>query len=254
MGNGDGTFQDGVRYETETSPVMVVARDLDGDLIQDLAVANLNAYDVSVLHGVGDGTFVSAGSYGAEDYPFSIAVGDFDGNGTEDLAVANRLGNDVSILLNEGASAPWHTLAATLSKEYAYSIGMFDAPLYRIRDEIFAFSPAGKELTRIMYRNAAELAEIAVEDGNLRSRLFSAAILLSRMGSKFLDSGYAATDIPFDKRTCDKMTSTITALRRSASLELSKDLDYVQTVIDRSSGKRVRQLKTMYRLTQVFHR
>ena len=55
--------------------------DLDGDGDNDLAVANFNRDNVSVLLNRGDGTFVNDVLYGVGDGPRSVAIGDVDGAG-----------------------------------------------------------------------------------------------------------------------------------------------------------------------------
>jgi hypothetical protein len=69
----------------------------------DLAVANFNANNVSVLLGNGDGTFQPAQTFGADSLPFSVAVGDFNDDGMPDLAVANFGSTNVSVLINNTA-------------------------------------------------------------------------------------------------------------------------------------------------------
>jgi hypothetical protein len=76
--------------------------DFNGDGIPDLAVANLDSNNVSVLLGNGDGTFQTARNFSAGSGPFSVAVGDFTGNGVSDLAVANAGSDTVSVLLGNG--------------------------------------------------------------------------------------------------------------------------------------------------------
>ncbi len=96
LGNGDGTFQTAVGYDTAAVSVMV--GDFNGDGKADLAVVNVG---VSILLGNGDGTFQSAVNYNAEtSSPASIMVGDFNGDGKADLAVTS--GNGVSVLLGNG--------------------------------------------------------------------------------------------------------------------------------------------------------
>ncbi len=74
--------------------------DLNGINGPDLAVANIDSDDVSVLLNQGNGTFAVAVNYDAGDGPFSVAIGDLDGVGGPDLAVANLSSDDVSVLLN----------------------------------------------------------------------------------------------------------------------------------------------------------
>ncbi len=91
--------------DTGSNPKAVAVGDFNGDGIPDLAVANLNSGDVSILLGNGDGSFQPAHNYAAGAVPVALAVGDFTGNGILDLAVANnadaRTGG-VSVLLGNG--------------------------------------------------------------------------------------------------------------------------------------------------------
>src|SRR5262250_2101754 len=91
-------------------PVSVAVGDFNGDGLQDLAVANHEAYDgpdgISVLLGNGDGTFQEAINFGSGGNVASfVAVGDFNGDGVQDLVVANYGDFDsgnVSVLLGNG--------------------------------------------------------------------------------------------------------------------------------------------------------
>jgi hypothetical protein len=100
--------------------------------IQDLAVANQNSDNVSILLGNGDGTFVTtpALTFGVGDRPVSVAVGDFDGDDVLDLAVTNVISDDVSILLGDGdgtftqaADSPITTVG---SGPWAVAVGNFN--------------------------------------------------------------------------------------------------------------------------------
>jgi hypothetical protein len=85
----------------------IASDDIDGDGNMDLAVANDDTDDVSVLWGNGDGTFTpadtafSVGTASIES-PVAIAIADIDGNGKKDIVTANDFADTVSVLLNQG--------------------------------------------------------------------------------------------------------------------------------------------------------
>ena len=98
LGNGDGTFQPAVIYNSAYSYnlMSIAVADVDGDGNLDLLVANECADAacasgaVGVLLGNGDGTFQPGVSYPSGGYyTRSIAVADLNGNGKLDLVVAN---------------------------------------------------------------------------------------------------------------------------------------------------------------------
>src|SRR5207253_6356815 len=85
-----------------TDPQSVSVGDFNGDGRPDVAVANHNSSNVSVLLGNGNGTFQAAVNYGVGTLPYSVSVGDFNGDGKPDLAVANYGSNNLSVLLGNG--------------------------------------------------------------------------------------------------------------------------------------------------------
>src|SRR5437867_2555895 len=99
--------------------------DVNGDGRPDLAVANVNSGDVSVLLGNGDGTFQPALTFAAGYAPYSVAVGDFNGDGRPDLATI--AGTGVSVLLGngDGTFQPALTFAAGNSP-FSLAVGDFN--------------------------------------------------------------------------------------------------------------------------------
>jgi hypothetical protein len=80
-------------------------RDFNGDGNQDLATANRNGSNISVLLGDGAGSFSPSSNFATGSAPESVAVGDFNGDGRQDLAVANSNSNNVSVLLRQCPAA-----------------------------------------------------------------------------------------------------------------------------------------------------
>jgi len=103
IGNGDGTFQDGEPVATgsdlsELRPSALVAMDLNGDGVSELAIANSGSDDVTVAGFV----FGLVEQVPVGDYPIAICAADLDGDGRMDLATANALSGDLSLLLGNG--------------------------------------------------------------------------------------------------------------------------------------------------------
>ena len=91
LGNGDGTFQNQVRYAAGTGPDALVAGDFNGDGRTDLAVANYGSNDVSVLLGL-NGTFAAPGPFAINPHATPL-VADLSGDGADDVMVINGAGD-----------------------------------------------------------------------------------------------------------------------------------------------------------------
>jgi hypothetical protein len=89
LGNGNGTFQTPVHYDTGVSPGSVVTGDFNGDGKLDLAVLDGSGTSVSILLGNGDGTFKPRVPYLAGVNDTSLTLGDFNGDGILDIALSD---------------------------------------------------------------------------------------------------------------------------------------------------------------------
>jgi VCBS repeat protein len=103
-GNGDGSFQLLGGVAVGKGPTDLIAAELTGDGVLDLAVAQPHPGTVHVLVGNGDGSFQPPVSYAVSATRILVA-GDFDGDNDLDLAAADYFpwGNGkVLVLINSG--------------------------------------------------------------------------------------------------------------------------------------------------------
>jgi hypothetical protein len=110
LGNGDGSFQDGVVYASATDLYgQLAAADVNGDgridLILEVGCCGTHESDVAVLLGNGDGSFQAPVFYPVSTGVQFVAAGDFNGDGSTDLVSSN--GEDpyaLSVLLQTPAT------------------------------------------------------------------------------------------------------------------------------------------------------
>jgi hypothetical protein len=98
LGNGDGTFQAPVSYNTAYEGFSAAVADVNGDGKLDIITNG-----VSVLLGNGDGTFTNGGGVPISNnqfLPSAPVLGDFNGDGKLDVAVSS--GSTIYLLLGNG--------------------------------------------------------------------------------------------------------------------------------------------------------
>jgi len=109
LGNGDGTFQAAVPYDTLNNANGVVVGDFNNDGHLDMAVSTASAGSsfafITIFPGNGDGTFGSGVTLTSGALPSGIVAADFNGDGGLDLATANGTTSgdtgSATVLLNE---------------------------------------------------------------------------------------------------------------------------------------------------------
>jgi Big-like domain-containing protein/VCBS repeat protein len=117
LGNGDGTFQGAVTYDSGVkAAISVTVSDVDGDVRPDLLLAGYSG--LGVLLGNGDGIFQPALTYGSGgSVATSVVAADVNGDGKPDLVTGNVYANNgvdgaVGVLLNN--SGPRNPTSTTL--------------------------------------------------------------------------------------------------------------------------------------------
>ena len=109
LGNGDGTLQTAVTYESGGPYAWSTAlADLDSDGKVDILVADQNGSTLGVLLAHGDGTFQAAETYSAPGQAELVATADVNGDGRPDAVVAAG-GNWVDVFLNALGLSPTTT-------------------------------------------------------------------------------------------------------------------------------------------------
>ena len=127
LGNGDGTFQTAVTYNSVPDCESLAVADVNGDGKADLIVVSVDTQgSVGVLLGNGDGTFQTAVTYdrgGTDGYRVGVAVADVSGDGKPDLLVANNCPSDgncnsggvVGVLINTTMQLTTTALVSSLN-------------------------------------------------------------------------------------------------------------------------------------------
>jgi hypothetical protein len=106
IGDGTGNFTPAASSPEAAGDVAIQVEvgDYNRDGKQDLAVADLLSFDVTILLGDGAGDFTAAGTSPEMviTRPWTITTGDFDRNGIEDLAVVYQNTTTLTLLNGDG--------------------------------------------------------------------------------------------------------------------------------------------------------
>ena len=183
LGNGNGTFQPEINFDTGNQAVGGIAvADLNSDGKLD-AVATSGDYRnglVGVVLGNGDGTFQPAISYSSRgSHPDAIVVADLNGDNQPDIVVANFYDGNVSVLMNKGRFLTTTILASSLNPSYIGQPVTFtatvesklgtipDGGLVTFYDGTTAVGSGAGERNGLVH-NFVNLGEVPHHQGNLR--------------------------------------------------------------------------------------
>ena len=108
------TFSAKTDFTAGTNPASVAIRDLNGDGVPDMAVANYGSNSVSVFFNTttpnaSTPTFSAKTDFATGSGPYTVTLGDFNRDGKPDMAATNYNINSVSVFLNTttpGAATP----------------------------------------------------------------------------------------------------------------------------------------------------
>lgn len=92
-------------FDTGIFHYSVTNADFNGDGYVDIAIANMNLNNISVLLGYGTGSFGAVTNFSVGNNPLSITSADFNGDGKIDLVTANETSNNITVLLGTGTGS-----------------------------------------------------------------------------------------------------------------------------------------------------
>ena len=101
LGNGDGTFAEGLQVQTQLTPVALEIGDVNGDSFNDLVTAHATGNTVSVALGNRYAPFVSGQTFTLQNTPRVIKLTDFDLDGQLDILVGSQAG-ELDVILGDG--------------------------------------------------------------------------------------------------------------------------------------------------------
>jgi Leucine-rich repeat (LRR) protein len=106
-----------------TTPLNVVAGDVNGDDLVDLVVTNFAVGTVSViLRSAGNAGFEPAIQYGVGIEPRDIAIADYNGDGKQDIAISNNGSSNVSLLIRRSDNTGFEPVSTLAVEVYPNSI------------------------------------------------------------------------------------------------------------------------------------
>ncbi len=99
---GAGGFEIDTTYDVGNDPFDIIAADLNGDLMPDLAISNSNIDTVHVLLNDGTGKFTTINGYQVSGTSYGLCAGDLNNDNFTDLVVGEGTDDAISVLINLG--------------------------------------------------------------------------------------------------------------------------------------------------------
>ncbi|MEQ9423810.1 MAG: FG-GAP-like repeat-containing protein, partial [Cyclobacteriaceae bacterium] len=125
----DIEFDGVVTHKVGSLPYYSVLEDFNEDGELDIAVANTNSSNISILLGNGSGGFDPSNNYQVEGGPAGISLQDFNNDNKWDLVCANAFSASISILFGNGDGS--------FSSATNYSVGLtpFDVKVLKVNSD-----------------------------------------------------------------------------------------------------------------------
>jgi hypothetical protein len=104
LGDGQGGFRpmSGSPFPTTgASTGSLAIGDMNGDHLQDIAIANGSTHNVTILLGNSRGTFITGQTIEVGRDPYRVAVADLNGDGKADIVTANNGDNNITVALSK---------------------------------------------------------------------------------------------------------------------------------------------------------
>ncbi len=211
-GNGDGTFQAPTNIITGGSPVSLVAAQLNGDLLPDLAVIDASQSAVLIELASGNGTFLPSGTVPTPAQPVAVTVGDFHGTGRQaDLAVISGSSTElVTVFLNNGNGRFLSGLVP--------SVAISQNPAALVAAD---FNGDGK--TDVVA--ATQLGDISVLLGTGFGRFVSATSFASGKGSNYVVAHDLNGDGKLDVAVVNELSNTVSILLGKGNGSFASKID-----------------------------